>query len=99
MRARPDFARRSSISRERSISALQQGGRLQTTSAKHLEGAPLESAQTREADGFPSRRDGNNVQIDHELLMMTQAQGEFSRAQTALAAKFRLVKYAINEAK
>ena len=29
---------------------------------------------------------------------MTQARGEFPRAQTALAAKFRLVRYAINEA-
>ena len=30
---------------------------------------------------------------------MTTAAGEFARAQTALAAKFRLVRYAINEAR
>ena len=28
---------------------------------------------------------------------MTRASGDFSRAQTALTAKFRLVRYAINE--
>jgi len=52
---------------------------------------------TREVEGLAARRDGNNVQIDRELLAMTRAGGEFSRAQTALAAKFRLVRYAINE--
>jgi len=30
---------------------------------------------------------------------MTRAGGDFARAQTALAAKFRLVRYAINEGK
>ncbi len=55
------------------------------------------SGATREADGLASRRDGNNVQIDRELLAMARAGGEFNRAQTALAAKFRLVRYALNE--
>ena len=50
-----------------------------------------------DAAGLPSRRDGNNVQLDRELLSMTRAAGDFSAAQTALAAKFRLVRYAINE--
>ena len=50
-----------------------------------------------EAEGLPGRRDGNTVQIDRELLEMTRAAGEFQRAQTALAAKFRLVRYAISE--
>lgn len=44
-----------------------------------------------------ARRDGNNVQIDRELLTMTAASGEFARAQTVLSAKFRLVRYAISE--
>jgi hypothetical protein len=39
------------------------------------------------------------VQVDRELLDMTRASGEFARAQTALAAKFRLVRYAINESR
>ena len=52
---------------------------------------------TKEVQGLASRRDGNNVQLDRELLAMTRASGEFSAAQTALAAKFRLVRYAINE--
>jgi flagellar basal-body rod protein FlgB len=52
----------------------------------------------KEQDG-PARRDGNTVQLDKELLTMSRASGDFAAAQTALAAKFRLVRYAINEAK
>ena len=51
----------------------------------------------READSVDPKRDGNTVQIDRELLTMGKASGEFARAQTALSAKFRLVRYAINE--
>jgi flagellar basal-body rod protein FlgB len=43
------------------------------------------------------RRDGNNVQLDHELLSIGRANSDFAAAQTVLAAKFRLVRYAINE--
>jgi flagellar basal-body rod protein FlgB len=50
-----------------------------------------------DAEGLESRRDGNNVQLDRELLNMSKAAGDFAAAQTALAAKFRLVRYAINE--
>lgn len=71
--------------------------KLTSTHAGHLGTSASTATPTREADGLPSRRDGNNVQIDRELLAMTQAQGEFARAQTVLAAKFRLVRYAINE--
>ncbi len=53
----------------------------------------------KEVDGLPARRDGNNVQLDRELLTMGRAAGDFSAAQTALAAKFRLIRYAINEGK
>src|SRR5687768_13645684 len=52
---------------------------------------------TQDVEGLPVRRDGNNVQLDRELLSMGRAAGDFSAAQTALAAKFRLVRYAINE--
>lgn len=72
-------------------------GTLKRTSDKHLGQREPDAAPTTEVDGLQSRRDGNNVQIDRELLAMTRAQGDFSRAQTALAAKFRLVRYAINE--
>jgi flagellar basal-body rod protein FlgB len=61
----------------------------------HLAGRP--GADVRETEGLAARRDGNNVQMDRELLAIGRATGEFSRAQTALAAKFRLVRYAINE--
>ena len=61
--------------------------------------SPNADITTREAEGLPARRDGNNVQLDRELLNMGRAAGDFSAAQTALAAKFRLVRYAINEGK
>jgi flagellar basal-body rod protein FlgB len=67
------------------------------TDGAHITGVEEPGGQTHEIEGLPSRRDGNNVQIDRELLKMTSAAGEFARAQTALAAKFRLVRYAINE--
>ena len=50
-----------------------------------------------DAEGLAARRDGNTVQLDREMLNMTRAAGDFSAAQTALSAKFRLVRYAINE--
>jgi flagellar basal-body rod protein FlgB len=74
-------------------------GAMTTTNARHLQGTTAPSAATKEADGLAARRDGNTVQIDRELLVMGQAAGEFARAQTALAAKFRLVRYAISEAR
>lgn len=55
--------------------------------------------RTRETADVDARRDGNTVQTDRELLAMTRAAGEFARAQTTLAAKFRLLRYAINEGK
>lgn len=82
--------------------ALEQrtGARLAVTNSRHLGGLPGAgpAVATRDAD-LAARRDGNTVQIDRELLNMTRAAGEFARAQTALAAKFRLVKYAINESR
>lgn len=71
-----------------------------TTTGMHLpmpDGATQGTA--RAVTGVPMRRDGNTVQLDRELLSMSKAAGDFSAAQTALAAKFRLVRYAINEAR
>jgi flagellar basal-body rod protein FlgB len=70
---------------------------LATTDPRHLQPPLSASPQVKEAEGLPERRDGNTVQIDRELLAMTRAAGEFQRAQTALAAKFRLIRYALNE--
>jgi flagellar basal-body rod protein FlgB len=80
---------------------------LTATNARHLTAAgatagsavtdPIDAPVQREAEGLAARRDGNNVQLDRELLGLTRASGEFSAAQTLLAAKFRLVRYAINE--
>jgi len=66
------------------------------TNASHLAATPTDGTPV-EAPGLASRRDGNNVQLDRELLALSRAGGEFGRAQTALTAKFRLVRYAINE--
>lgn len=72
--------------------------RMASTSGGHLQAtAPRGGADTREVEGLAERRDGNTVQIDRELLMMTSAASDFAKAQTALAAKFRIVRYAINE--
>jgi flagellar basal-body rod protein FlgB len=70
---------------------------LKATNARHLSGTAAHDHGLTETPDLPSRRDGNNVQIDRELLTMTRAAGDFSAAQTALAAKFRLVRYALND--
>ncbi|HEY3380320.1 MAG TPA: flagellar basal body rod protein FlgB [Vicinamibacterales bacterium] len=72
---------------------------LAQTNSAHLQATPIASATagTKEVDGLASRRDGNNVQLDRELMNMAEASGDFAKAQTALAAKFRLVRYAISE--
>jgi len=51
----------------------------------------------QEVPNLATKRDGNNVQLDRELLALNKSAGDFSAAQTALSAKFRLVRYAINE--
>ena len=69
-----------------------------TTNVRHLAGIPMPGpSPVKETEGLPERRDGNNVQLDRELLNMAQASGDFVKAQTALAAKFKLVRYALSE--
>ena len=51
----------------------------------------------RESTDTSAQRNGNNVQLDRELLEINKAMGDFNAAQTVLAAKFRLVRYAIND--
>jgi flagellar basal-body rod protein FlgB len=75
-------------------------GGLAATSPAHLSAAgDTGGRMTVTESGGPARRDGNTVQIDRELLTMGRAAGDFAAAQTAMAAKFRLVRYAINEAR
>jgi flagellar basal-body rod protein FlgB len=76
---------------------LAASAKLVSTSAGHLAGnAPVEPG-VAESRNLSMRRDGNNVQLDRELLTMTKASADFAAAQTALAAKFRLVRYALTE--
>jgi flagellar basal-body rod protein FlgB len=70
---------------------------LEATAPGHLRGVGSDGPPAHEVAGLESRRDGNNVQLDRELLTMTKASGDFAAAQTALSAKFRLIRYAINE--
>lgn len=69
-----------------------------TSDPRHFGAGQVSDAATvSDSLGLASRLDGNNVQLDRELLGMTRATSDFSSAQTVLAAKFRLVRYAINE--
>lgn len=69
-----------------------------TTSPLHIgNGRGTDASALGESSGLAARRDGNNVQLDRELLGLTRATTDFNAAQTVLAAKFRLVRYAINE--
>jgi flagellar basal-body rod protein FlgB len=70
-----------------------------STHPMHLGDPAGPGVAVSETRGLPERRDGNNVQLDRELLNMNQAGGDFAAAQTALAAKFRLVRYALNESR
>jgi flagellar basal-body rod protein FlgB len=70
-----------------------------TTHPGHLGGTSVPGARLVEQEGVAPRRDGNTVQLDQELLAMNRAAGDFSQAQTALSAKFRLVRYAISESR
>jgi len=71
---------------------------MKATDGRHF-GTPTiaDTPTPTEKAGLQARRDGNNVQVDRELLALGRATGEFNAAQTVLAAKFRLVRYAINE--
>ncbi|MBI4265875.1 MAG: flagellar basal body rod protein FlgB [Acidobacteria bacterium] len=69
---------------------------LAATHPRHAAGLGASGITVQDAPGA-ARRDGNTVQLDRELLTMGRAAGDFAAAQTALAAKFRLVRYAINE--
>ncbi len=68
-----------------------------TSHSQHLSGSAAPSVRSKETPGLQARRDGNTVQLDQELLTMVEAAADFNAAQTVLAGKFRLIRYAINE--
>jgi flagellar basal-body rod protein FlgB len=76
-------------------------GQLQMTATRtnHINPGDASRPQVREIKDAAARRDGNTVELDRELLTMQRASGDFAAAQTALAAKFKLVRYAISESK
>ncbi len=75
---------------------LAQADQPAATHPAHIQSAEPAMA-IREVQGLEMRRDGNNIELDRELLNMIEATGEFGKAQSVLAAKFRLVRYAISE--
>jgi flagellar basal-body rod protein FlgB len=77
------------------------GPAMAVTPPGHLAGvaSAASGGQVEEVKGLDTRRDGNNVVLDRELLNLSRASGDFSKAQIALAAKFRLVRYAIAESR
>ena len=72
---------------------------MNSTYKGHIAPAGGAGAPLTEVKGLEERRDGNNVQLDRELMNMNAASGDFAAAQTALAAKFRLVRYALSESR
>jgi len=97
----PDYRAREVTFEEALNQAVPGGEPLAVTQAGHIASGPslAPTHEVRDAEGLPARRDGNNVQLDRELLQMSRASTDFTAAQTALSAKFRLVRYAINESK
>src|SRR5688500_6221485 len=92
----PGFRAREATFAEALDSKMGGAKTLALTQPGHLDTSASVPPGSQETSGLASRRDGNNVQLDRELLALTRAAGDFSAAQTALAAKFRLVRYAIN---
>jgi flagellar basal-body rod protein FlgB len=72
---------------------------MNSTYKTHMAAPGTAGKPVTEVKGLPERRDGNNVQLDRELMNMNAAAGDFAAAQTALAAKFRLVRYALSESR
>ena len=72
---------------------------LNSTYKTHIGASGSPAAPMTEVAGLAERRDCNNVQVDRELMNLNSASGDFAAAQTALAAKFRLVRYALNESR
>src|SRR5262245_54094427 len=61
---------------------------LTTTAANQIQSpSTTQPIGTREVDGLQTRRDGNNVELDRELLTMNKAASDFAAAGAALAAK------------
>jgi flagellar basal-body rod protein FlgB len=70
---------------------------LTSTNAAHIGGSIITRPRVNDVENAPTRRDGNNVEMDRELLQMNRNASDFAAAQTVLAAKFRLIRYAIDE--
>jgi flagellar basal-body rod protein FlgB len=90
----PGFRTREATLATCSTASLQKP--MTVTTDGQLPGLGEDGPESAEVQGLESRRDGNNVQLDRELLTMTKASADFAAAQAALSAKFRLIRFALN---
>ena len=72
---------------------------LTATHGEHLQASGQLPEATGEVSGPAARLDGNNVQLDRELLKLGGASGEFKRAAAAYDAITKQLRYAITEGK
>ncbi len=92
----PDFKTREVVFANVLEEQLAQSPSMHVTHSAHL-GSAGPNVSVREAEGLAQRRDGNNVQLDRELMAISGAPGEFKRVATAFEAKIRMLRYAVNE--
>lgn len=72
--------------------------RLRRTSPRHFEVlVPEPGLQVSETEGLPSGLDGNNVQVDRELLQMSLNRMRFQMAVQAASSRIQVLKSAIAE--
>jgi flagellar basal-body rod protein FlgB len=76
-------------------------GSLRTNRPEHSQGMINVVPQVRafEVQGLPSRADQNNVDIDKELLKMSETSFSYSLMSQMLRGKFRTIASSINEGK
>ena len=74
---------------------------LQTTQPGHSRGfIPIAShAQVFEVQGLPSRADQNNVDLDQEMLKLSETTFDYSLITQMVRGKFRTIGLSINEGK
>jgi flagellar basal-body rod protein FlgB len=76
-------------------------GELRADRSEHSKGVlPVyPQAQAFEIQGLPSRADQNNVDIDKEMLKMSETSFSYSLISQMLRSKFRTIASSINEGK
>lgn len=68
---------------------------------RHYPGAPLTGLgdSAFEVDGLPQRNDGNNVDLDREMLSLSRTAAKFSLITQLMRSELRKLQHAITEGK